>query len=57
MKCAAINKKQREWREKTKSAETTKLCNRQKTKGVVKGEGKRMHNNQLNTKLNVNDTK
>ena len=57
MKYAAINKKQREWREKTKSAETTKLCNRQKTKGVVKGEGKRRHNNQLSTKLNANDAK
>ena len=57
MKYAAINKKQREWREKTKSAETTKLCNRQKTKGVVKGEGKRRHDNQLNTKLNANDAK
>ena len=40
MKYAGINKKQSEWREKTKTAETTKLCNRQKTKGVVKGEGK-----------------
>ena len=57
MKYAAINKKQREWREKTKSAETLKLCNRQKTKSIVKGEGKRRHNNQLNTKLNANDAK